>query len=138
MRWLRQIASLLLVPVVCGIAFVVALGWNGERALIDSIGSWMGLGIVTLGMLGVSRAASDVGWRRRTVAVFALATVWYAVRWANRPLDLVSIDESPEVVAWAITLGAFMPIVVVAAMIEDTWRDREQARFDAALSEHAA
>ena len=137
MRWIRQFASLLLVPLVCGVAFAVALGWDGEFVLIDSVGRWLGLGLVTLGMLGVSRAASHIGWRRRMVAVFVLATVWFAIRWANRPLDYVSFDESPEVVAWAVTLSVFMPLVVIAAMIEDTWRDRQQSRFEELLRREA-
>jgi len=134
MRWIRQFAALLLVPVVAGLAFAVAIGWDGEFQVIDSVGSWLGLGLVSLGMLAVSRAASHIGWRRRMVAVFVLATIFYAVRWANRPADYVSFDESPEVVAWAVTLGVFMPLVVIAAMIEDTWRKRNDDRFNELLA----
>jgi hypothetical protein len=134
MRWIRQFAALLLVPVVAGLAFAVAIGWDGESQVIDSVGSWLGLGLVSLGMLAVSRAASHIGWRRRMVAVFVLATIFYAVRWANRPADYVSFDESPEVVAWAVTLGVFMPLVVIAAMIEDTWRKRNDDRFNELLA----
>jgi hypothetical protein len=135
MRVSRLIVAAILMPIASLCAYFIALHWNGDRGVIDSNGSAIGVLVILGSVLGISRVASDQGWNERAGIAITLACAYFMLTWSVFADLAVSPDDSPHLVWFGLCVAAFTPTVVIIPASKMAWHAYRSRRFgDSELS----
>lgn len=119
MRASRLIVATLMIPAAALFAYYIALFWDGDRTVIDSNGSALGVLLLLGSTLGISRTAHDDRWAPRAGTAIALASAYFMLTWSIYGESVTSPDSAPHLVWFGLCLTAFMP--TVSMIPASTW-----------------
>ncbi len=120
-RLLRLLLAFGLIPVFAWLGYFVARGIDGNPEIIDNNGSGVGLLIIVAGVFAASRVASDEEWTERAGVSLALSAAFFLLTWVKYGDQSTSVDASPHVVWYGVSVLIFTPAVVLSAASQWLW-----------------
>ncbi len=127
MRLMRLVLAALLIPLFSTFAYLIAVGWNLDTAVIDNNGGGVGILLMVIFVFVVARVADTEDWVHRGFASIALATAYFALTWRLRGGVVPSPDPQPYIVWLGLCLAAFSPVSIIMSASTQMWaywRDR--------------
>jgi len=121
MRLFRLLAAAACLPVAAVLAFQIALRFNGDTGVIDTVGNSFGLVLLVAMLAGISRIAADYDWMGRLGTSLGLAIAYFAMTWTLYGDPGRSIDEAPHLVWLGVSIAAFSPAVVLMPIARWLW-----------------
>lgn len=120
-RILRLLVAVGLIPVFAWVSYFVARGIDGNPEVIDNNGSGLGAIILVTGVFAVSRVASDDEWTERAGVSLALSAAFFLLTWVRYGDNSASVDSSPHVVWYGVSVLIYTPAVVLSAASRWAW-----------------
>lgn len=133
MRLIRLVVAAGLLPVAAFTALQVAIRFNGEPAVIDTVGNVVGIAVLLLLFLVISRIADDGEYKERVGTTIGLGLAYFGLSWALYGDPTRSIDEAPHLVWLGTSLVAFSPAIVIMPAVRWVWTEWLSTRRSAAL-----
>ena len=133
MRWIRLMAAAALIPVAALGAFQLAIRFNGDPTVIDTVGNTFAIAVFVVALAGISRLAATEQWWERLGVAIALGVTYFTLTWVLYGDPGRSVDDAPHLVWLGTSIAAFSPAVVIMPASKWAWANYT-ARKEALLS----
>lgn len=120
-RLLRLLVAVGFIPVFAWVGYFVARWIDGNPDVIDNNGSGLGLIILVAGVFAVSRVASDDQWTERAGMSLGLSAAFFLLTWVKYGDATASVDASPHIVWYGVSVLIFTPAVVLSEASRWAW-----------------
>lgn len=127
MRLFRLVVAVALLPVAAVIAYQIAIRFNGNTAVIDTVGNVVAIVALLAMLAGASRIAADLDWLERVGTNFGLGFAYFTLTWAIYGDPGRSVDEAPHLVWLGTSIVAFSPAIVIIPAAKWIWESAKPA-----------
>ncbi len=123
MRLFRLVIAAALLPAAALIAYQIAIRFNGNTSVIDTVGNVVAIVVLIALLAGVSRIAADRDWLERVGTAFGLGFAYFSLTWAIYGDPGRSVDEAPHLVWLGTSIVAFSPAIVIIPAAKWIWEN---------------
>jgi len=121
MRLTRLVIATGLLPVAALATYQIAIRFNGDTGVIDTVGNVVAIGALIVLLAVISRLAADADWIGRVGTCLGLGIAYFSLTWAIYGQPGQSVDDAPHLVWLATSIVAFSPAIVIMPATRWAW-----------------